>query len=138
MAQPLINGRAFDFTQITATILGVPMASVSAISYVETQEKANNKGAGNRPVSRGQGSIEVEASITLSMNDVEALRDVAPDGSLVKLPAFEIIVVFGNAQSPQRHVLKNVEFMDDGVEASVDDTDLARSFNIAVSHVVYR
>ncbi len=86
---PLVNGRAYDFAQIVVTILGVPLAGVSAISYAEEQEKTNNFGQGNRPVSRGQGAIDASGSITISMNDVEALRDVAPDGSLLKIPAFD-------------------------------------------------
>jgi hypothetical protein len=138
MATPLVNGRAYDFTQITATILDVPMASATAITYTETQDVQYNKGAGDRPVSVGVGSIEAEASITLSMNDVEALRSVALDGSLLKIPFFDIVVVFGNAQNPQRHILKNVRFKDDGVEASEGDTDLRRSFSLGLSHVVYR
>ena len=52
---PLINGTAFDFAQIIVNILGVPVASVSSIEYEETQEKVNNYGAGNRPVSRVRG-----------------------------------------------------------------------------------
>jgi hypothetical protein len=58
---PLINGTAYDFSQIIVTILGVPVASVSSIEYSEEQEKTNNYGAGNRPVSRGQGAIEAKA-----------------------------------------------------------------------------
>lgn len=138
MSKVLVNGRAFDFVQITTTILGVPMPSVSAISYVRTKEIVDNFGAGDEPVSRGEGPKSTEASITLSMNDVEALRSAAPNGDLLDLPAFEIVVVFGNAQDPQRHVLKNVQFKDDGVEATQGDTDISRSFSLAVSHVAYR
>ena len=39
MATPLINGRSYDFTQIIVTILGVPVASVSKITYNQKQEK---------------------------------------------------------------------------------------------------
>ena len=34
---PLINGTAYDFSQIIVTILGVPVASVSSIEYSEEQ-----------------------------------------------------------------------------------------------------
>ena len=135
---PLVNGTAFDFAQITANILGVPVASVSSITYTEEQEKVNNYGQGNRPVSRGQGVIEASASIEMSMNDVEAIRDVAPNGSLLQVPAFDIEVFFGNPQNPQTHVLKNCEFTSDGVETTQGDTDVKRTFDLVISHVVYR
>lgn len=138
MAIPLINGRAFDFTQIIVNILGVPIVSVTAINYEETQEKVNNFGTGNRPVSRGVGPIDATGSIEFSMNDSEALREVAPEGSLLQIPAFDIIVNFTNLQGPQTHILKNVEFTSDGHSSTQGDTDLKRSFDLVISNVQYR
>lgn len=138
MATPLINGIAYDYTQIIVNILGVPVVSVSSIEYNEEQEKTNNFGTGNRPVSRGQGAIDASGSIEISMNDTEALRDVAPDGSLLLIPSFDIIIVFGNVQNVQTHVLKNAAFTSDGHSSSQGDTDLKRSFDLVISHVKYR
>ena len=135
---PLINGTAFDFAQIIVNILGVPVASVSSIEYEETQEKVNNYGAGNRPVSRGKGAIEATATIEMSMNDIEAIRNVALDGSLLNVPSFDITVFFVNPQSPQTHVLKNCEFTNDGISGSQGDTDLKKSFELVVSHIKFR
>lgn len=138
MATPLINGRAYDYAQIEVNILGVPVAGVSAISYTEEQEKVNNFGAGSRPVSRGHGAINASGSVTISMNDVEAIRDASPEGSLLQIPSFDISVTFLNAQKVVTHVLKNVEFLNDGVEATQGDTNLERAFDIVLSHIVYR
>lgn len=138
MAAILVNGRAYDFTQITAVVLGVPLAGVSAINYTEEQEKVNNMGQGNRPVSRGKGPIDSFGSLEISMNDVEAIRDAAPSGSLLQVPMFDIVVVFGNPQKPVTHVLKNCEFLNDGVESTQGDTDIRRTFDIVISNVKYR
>lgn len=138
MATPLINGRAYDYAQIEANILGVPVAGISAITYVEEQEKVNNFGAGNRPVSRGHGAINASGSVTLSMNEVEAIRDAAVEGSLLGIPSFDITVTFLNEQKVVTHVLKNCEFLSDGVEASQGDTNIERSFDLVMSHVKYR
>ena len=135
---PLINGRAYDFAQIIVTILGVPVASVSAIDYEETQEKKNNYGAGNRPVSRGVGAIETSASIEMSMNDIEAIRKVAPNGSLLQVPAFDITVFYGNPQNPVTHVLKNAEFTKDGISIGQGDTDAKYKFDLILSHIVWK
>lgn len=138
MAVPLINGRAYDYVQIVVSILGVPTAGISSVSYTEEQEKVNNFGAGNRPVSRGQGAIDASGSIELSMNDVEAIRDAAPSGSLLQIPAFDITILFGNPQKPVVHILKNVEFTNDGVETTQGDTDIRRTFDLVISHIKYR
>lgn len=138
MAEVLVNGRAYDFTEIVVQILGAPVVGVKAINYKEEQEKTNNMGTGNRPVSRGQGPIEADGSLELSMNDVEALRDVAPEGSLLKIPAFDIVVTYLNLQKVVTHTLKNCEFTNDGVEATQGDTDIGRTFDLIISDVKYR
>ena len=139
MAVPaLINGQAYDFTQIIMTVLGVPVAGITSINYKEEQEKSNNFGAGNRPVSRGRGAINADGSIELSMNEVEALRDAAPSGSLLKIPPFTITVTYLNLQKVVTHKLKNVEFINDGVETSQGDTDIRRTFDLVISDVKYR
>ena len=139
MAVPaLINGQAYDYTQIIMSVLGVPVAGVTSINYTEEQEKTNNFGAGNRPVSRGRGAIEASGSIELSMNEIEALRDAAPSGSMLKIPPFEITIVYLNLQKVVTHKLKNVEFTNDGVETSQGDTDIRRTFDLVISDIKYR
>lgn len=138
MAAPLVNGIAFDFVQIVPLFLGVPLVSMTSINYEEIQEKVNNMGTGNRPVSRGRGAIDASGSMELSMNDIEAMREVAPDGSLLFIPASDFILVFGNPQNIQTHVLKNLEFTNDGGAGTVGDTDLKFTLNFVISHVIYR
>ena len=138
MALPtLVNGKAYDYTQIIMTILGVPVAGITSINYTEEQEKTNNFGAGTRPVSRGHGAIEASGSIELSMNEVESLRQAAPDGSLLKIPPFQITVTYLNAQNVVTHKLKNCEFTNDGVETSQGDTDIKRTFDLVISDIKY-
>jgi hypothetical protein len=135
---PLINGQAYDFGQIIVNVMGVPIPSVTSIEYQEEQEKTNNFGAGRRPISRGHGTINATASIEMSMTDVESIRDAAPNGSLLAIPSFDIVVVFGNPQSPKKHTLKNCEFTVDGFSGSLDDTDLTKSFDLVVSHIEFK
>ncbi len=135
---PLVNGKAYSYVDIVVKIAGINTPSVSKISYTEEQQKENNYGTGSRPVSRGEGKIEAKASIEISMNDVEAIRDVAPDGSLLRLPPFDIQVTFLNSSKVVTHTIKNCEFTSDGVEAGVDDKDIKTSFDLIPSHILYR
>ena len=138
MAQPLINGQAFDFAQIIPLYLDTPLVSLTSITYEEVQEKVDNPGTGNRPISRGRADIKASGSMELSMNDIEALREVAPEGSLLLLPATDFLLVFGNPQNVQTHVLKNLEFTNDGGAATQGDTDLKMTLNFIISNVIYR
>ena len=138
MAQPLVNGESFSYVQITPIYLKVPLVSMTSINYEETQEKVDNPGTGNRGVSRGRADIKSSGSIELSMNDIEALRDVAPEGSLLLLPSTDFILVFGNPQNVQTHILKNLEFTNDGGSGTQGDVDLKFTLNFIISHVIYR
>lgn len=138
MAEPLVNGRAYDYTDIQFSILGVQINGITEINYTEEQEKTNNFGTGIYATSRGRGPINPSGSIGLNMNEVEALRTIAPNGSLLNVPPFDIVVVYGNVQSPTTHVLKNCEFLNDGVETSQGDTAINRTFDLVLSHVLYR
>lgn len=138
MAVPLVNGQAFDYTQITPVFLGVPLLSMTSITYEQTQEKVNNMGTGNFPVSQGQGAIESSGTIELSMNDIEAMREVAPNGKLLLIPASDFILVFGNPQNVQTHILKNLRFTNDGGSATLADSDLKFTLNFTLSDVQYR
>lgn len=142
MALPLINGKSFNFAQVQILIGGVPVAGVSEISYTENQEKPNNYGTGDRPVSRGRGPIEATASIGLHMEEVQKLRQGAPSGSLLNLGLFDVQVTFISGtpgiNPPTTHILKNCEFTDDGVEASQGDAAIMRTFALQPSHIVYK
>lgn len=138
MAVPLVNGEAFSFVQITPLFLGVPLVSMTSITYEEVQEKVDNLGTGNRPVSRGRAAIVATGSMELSMNDIEAMREVAPNGSLLAIPASDFILIFGNPQNVQTHVLKNLEFTNDGGAGTQGDTDLKLTLNFIISDVQYR
>lgn len=135
---PLINGRAYDFAQIVANVLGVPLMGISSITYGEEQEKTNNFGAGKWAVSRGHGAVDASASFDIHMNDVEVMRDAAPNGRLLDIPPFDITVTFLNKNKVVTHTLKNCEFTTDGVEGSQGDTQLVRSFDLVCSHIEYR
>lgn len=138
MATTLVNGKSYSFVDVVLVVAGVPVFGVTAINYEETQEKTNNYGASTRAVSRGRGKKESSASITLSMNEVEALRDAAPEGSLLNIDPFDVQITYVNPQKVVTHVLKNCEFINDGVDISEGDTDAGKQFDLVLSHVKYR
>lgn len=138
MAVTLVNGRAYSYVDVTLAILNVPTPGISAINYTEEQDKTNEFGTSTRPTARGRGVINASGSLEISMDEVEALRDVAPSGSLLLLPAFDIVVVFGNPGKIQTHVLEAVEFLDDGVEMALGDTEIKRTFGLVISNIRYR
>ena len=136
MAIPLINGESYDWSQIVVTVAGSPKAECKAISYTATQEKTNNYGQGSSPTSRGRGRKTFEGSLTLSLADLEAVRDVSPNRDILDLPMFTITVTWIPLNGiPLNHVLKNVDFTEDALTVAEGDTDIAIELPFIFSHV---
>ena len=135
--QVLINGKAFSASDITVMIAGIQVASISSLTATVTQEKTNNKGFSDEPVSRGRATKEYEASMDLSYTDKLKLSNLSPTGSLVDLPMFEVLAVLNNNVNVSRIRLKNAEFTDDGIEVTTDDTDITRTYSLVIAGIDY-
>ena len=139
----IINGRSYSYSNIGIVIGGVQVITASAINYEVSQEKTNEYGLGPEPVLRGEGVKEYSASIELSFNEIQLLREKAKvlnplsDGSLVDLPPFTIVVLYNNGEKIVRHKLLGCEFTKDGVSGSQGDTNLKYSLDLIVAKIEY-
>jgi hypothetical protein len=134
--QPLINGEAYSWGQITVNILGVPVAGITQIEYSDEQEMQNNYGAGNQPVSRSYGQVTPEASITVTAEEVVALQNAAPGGNLRDIPEFDIVVAYlpksGNIVTD---VIRNVRFKRNERSVGRGDMEIEVQIPLVISHV---
>jgi hypothetical protein len=123
MPAPLINGLAVVWADIQVSFLGTPLTGVTAINYTEKQEKTNNYGIGNKPVSRGYGRKTYEGSITMLAEEWKNILAASPGGSLNNLPFFDLTFTFLNIAGPYMNVtLKAVDFMESNFDAKEGDT----------------
>lgn len=133
---PLINGKSYEWADIILNLLGVPVIGVTAIQYGDKQDMKNIYGAGNRPVSRAYGNIETTAKITLLMEEVEAIQNVAPKGNIMAIPEFNIVVVYLDPQLVTKtHTLRNVRFTGNQRDIKQGDTSIAVEMDLILSHV---
>lgn len=136
MATPLINGEAYNWSQIALVILGVRVAGITAISYSDEQAMEDYFGAGTRPVSRGYGNITSQGSITLYAEEVERLQDVAPNGRIQDIAEFDIPVTFIPKNGiPRTHTLRNCRFKNNGRDVSQGDMSIEIELPLQVSHI---
>lgn len=133
---PLINGKSYEYSDITCNILGVPVVGITSIEYEETQQMENIYGAGRNPVSRGYGQKTPTAKITLLMEEVENIQAVAPSGILQDIPEFDIIVTYTDTSLiARKHVLKNARFMKNIRSSNAGDTSIPVEMDLIISHV---
>lgn len=136
MATPLINGINYSWANITVIGLGVPFIGITSIDYKSMQEKANNYGAGSKPVSRGYGRVTYEGSLELYLDDWKRIIAASPNRDPLQIPAFDISVVFaGTGVLPTTEVLRSVEFLENPMTAAEGDTRLLVTIPILIGDI---
>lgn len=139
MAQPLINGVAYTWSQIKLNLLGREVVGITAIDYSDKQEMQDNYGAGNYVVSRGIGKVMCEASITLEAAEVEALQFASPTGRIQDIPEFDIPISYINGDDElATHVLHNCRMKENKRSAKSGDMTIEVEIPLLVSHISWK
>lgn len=133
---PLINGKSYEWADITLNILGVPIVGITSVEYSETQDMMNIYGAGRSPVSRGYGKIEPSAKITLLMEEVEAISAAIPTGLLMDIPEFDIVVAYLDSALVSRiHKIRNCRFKNNVRTSNQGDQSIPVELELIPSHI---
>lgn len=138
----IVNNVAYSWAMIelTAPALtgsansnSVILQGVTGIKWNRKWNVKTNYGLGGKPVNRGFGNWEYTASITLDYNAQVQLRNLR--GSLTALGEFDLIISFANEfetedWTTETVTLKGCLFTEDGMEASQDDTNITKEFDL--------
>lgn len=132
--QPLINGVNYAWADIKLILFGIPVVGITSIEYNRKQKKENNYGQGNEPVSRGYGEFEYEdIKLEIYKDEWQGIINAAPSKDPTLIPPFEIQILFINdrlSTAPTVHLLKNCEFLEDGLTAKQGETKLLKTVTL--------
>lgn len=132
----LINGEAYAFAQLDATIAGQRVWECLAISFSEKQEKKNNYGLGIFPTSRGRGIVEYDASITLTMVEVEKIKANAPNRRLLAVKPFNITLRWSeDGIKTVVMTLKGCEFLESKMDSKSGDVTTEIELPLIISQI---
>lgn len=131
-----IRGTSYGWSNVILNIGGNQITGVKAIDYKSKQAKQNNYGAGNMPFSRGRGNKEFEGSITLFMEEVEALKAASPTGDLNDIPPFDVVVAFlPEGGEIVTHTLKYCEFTENGRSLKQGEMEITPELPLIVGSI---
>lgn len=135
---PLVNGKAYEYADITCVILGVPIVQITSIEYGEDAGVTNIWSTGRFPTSRIHGKIEPSAKMTILFDEVQNIMSVAPQGRIYQIPEFDIIVAYTDASLiPVVHTLKNCRFKNNMLKSATGDDAIAIDVDLVISHIDY-
>ena len=141
MPVPMVNGVSYSWSQIELKLSTVPqsLSGLSNISYDDVQTSAYNNGANVMVVSQGFGNVTATGSVTLHLDDVEALRANVPSGRLQDLGTFDVVVAYAHPTEAKRvtHTLVNCHFSQNQVSVGQDDTVIEGSYDLHPAHIFW-
>jgi len=122
----LINGVNYSWGNLAVVIFGNVTIGITEISYKRKQEKTNNYGAGNEPISRGYGRVEYEGSITMYVDEWKRIIQAAISqgiNSPLEISASDMQVVYaGSRVLPSTDKIESFEFLEDPFDGKEGDT----------------
>jgi hypothetical protein len=122
---PLVNGVQYGWVNLNNIAFGVPVIGILGIKWRRKQVKENQYGAGNDAIARTYGNITYEGSITVYKDWWKSVCDAAPNKDPLQIAPFDWTIAYGNGNvAAATETLKNVEFLEDGLDANQGDTKL--------------
>jgi len=137
MEPQVINkfGTMTGWNNITVNLFGRDVEGITALSYSDSESKENVYGAGKYPVGRSNGNYEAEGSLSLYKEEADALRDASPV-RLTDVAPFDIVVQYADRDGNiRKDILRNCEFMADGVEVEQGDGSITTEYELILSHI---
>jgi hypothetical protein len=149
-----INGIAYDWASITLKwvagttgvgdqitgVDGATLIGVSKIAYGETRDFQHNYGYGSYPISKGQGNITVEASMTINMQEYLKLLAFATNGKIQNLGYFDVQVSYapGTGDTPtQTHLIQSCSLSSSFFEVSQNDMNMEVEVDLHPLNIKY-
>lgn len=94
-----VNKQLFAWSQISVSLLGRTIEGIMDISYANGVEHAPVYGRGKKPIGYTEGNESYEGSITLTKEEVNAIRSALPSGrGLTDIEPFSIAVSYESKQ----------------------------------------
>lgn len=123
----MINGRQYEFADISLVLGGRDVCGLRGIKYSEKQEKEVLYGKGNKPLSVQKGNLSYEGEISLTQSELETLKTLARTqtgrSSIMSLN-LNAVVCYGNPLKGDTMItdrIYGIQFTEDAKELKQGD-----------------
>lgn len=124
---PLINGKCFDWADVTIGVTGMENIEISEISYDDEQEAELIYGRGGKPRGYGTGNQKNSVKVTVHREDFnEMCRVIKKRGkSFYSFSIDKITISYANEDSStSTDVLRGVKFTKRSLKAAQGDKEM--------------
>lgn len=133
---PLINGEVHSAAAVEVQVNGVNIVNVKEINYDDKQEVTDVYGFQANAVGRSMGKITREGSITIGIEEKEAITAAAPNRRLQELNLI-IIVSYVVGTTSIIHRLTDCKPKNNGGAVKSGDNELSYKIDLAIGDIKY-
>lgn len=133
---PIINGVSYTHADIVLNLFGVPIIGVTGIDYGSAQEINPNYSTGQKPTSVGFGPVNFTATLTLTLEAIQAIQAVAPLGAIQNIGFFDVGVNYlPDSGFLVRHALRKCRFKGRQISSQVGNTQIEEKLELFVADI---
>lgn len=127
-------GKMAGWNSLTVNVLGRDLEGISELTYDDTTEMEGARGAGMYFVGYGEGNYEAKASITLFLEEWNALQASLPSGaSITDIPPFDIIAEYQYDLVKKTDIIQYCKFVGRGVAVKQGDKTIGYKADLFVA-----
>ena len=138
MLSSLINkfGKLAGWNSITVNLLGRDVEGITVLEYNDNVETENVYGAGKYPVGYGEGNYAATASITIYIEEANAIQRSLPPGKhFSDIVPFNITVQYEYNDLKITDRIHNCKLPGRGVEVKSGDKVIGYKYNVNPRHI---
>lgn len=140
----MINGRQYEFADLSLVLGGRDVCGFRGIKYSEKQEKEALYGKGNKPLSIQKGNVSYEGELSLTQSELETLKALAGEqtrrSSILGLN-LNAVVVYGNPAKGDVMItdrLYGIQFTEDAKEMKQGDKFMEVTLPFICTEIEYQ
>lgn len=106
-------GKLTGWNETTVNIMGRDVVGIEEFEYSDSTKKENTYGAGNMPVGWTEGNYEAKFSMSLYLEEEQAIQKALPAGKrLQDIAPFDAIVQYAHPQTGviTKDIIHNAQF----------------------------
>jgi len=129
-------GTMIGWTKFTCRILGRDLVGVRKVSYTDSLDITNEKGAGRMDIGEGEGNYKAEFSLELTLEEMTALQASLPPGARIQdIAMFSAISQYEYKGKIYKDVMEGCRFTNRGVDVKQGDKTVATDQKMKISHI---
>lgn len=140
----MINGRQYEFADLSLVLGGRDVCGFRGIKYSEKQEKEALYGKGNKPLSIQKGNVSYEGELSLTQSELETLKALA--GAQTRRSSIlglnlNAVVVYGNPAKGDVMItdrLYGIQFTEDAKEMKQGDKFMEVTLPFICTEIEYQ